>query len=177
MALDLPDGYAVEPARPEHVAALPAIERAAARLFPPDVLPPALRDDAVPVEEHAAAQAAGRLWVALSPEGRPVGFALVHAAGDAAFLAELDVHPEHGRRGLGRALVGAVVAGARAAGLARVTLTTFAHVAWNAPFYERLGFRRLTADELSPGLARALRHEAASGLRNRVAMERRLDLP
>lgn len=123
----------------------------------------------------ARAQAEGRLWVALGPEGGPVGFALTDAEGDTVHLLELAVHPEHGRRGVGRRLVEAVVTSAREEGRRAVVLTTFADIPWNAPFYERLGFRRLEEGELSPVLARTLREEAADGLRDRVAM--RLALP
>jgi GNAT superfamily N-acetyltransferase len=166
--------YTIRPAQPEHVPALPGIERAAVRLFPPGLLPPHLQDRVVPLDVLSTAQAEGRLWVALAPEGRPVGFALAHVAGSAALLAEMDVHPEHGRKGLGSALVGAVVDWARSKGFAAVTLTTFEHLPWNAPFYERLGFYRLSAPELPPGLAHVLLEEAREGLRGRVAM--RLDL-
>jgi len=116
----------------------------------------------------------GRLWVALDPAGGPIGFALAGTDDDTAHLLELAVHPDHGRRGVGRQLVEVVVAWARDRGRRAVVLTTFAEVPWNAPFYERLGFRRLEATELSPTLARTLREEEAEGLHGRVAM--RLDL-
>ena len=52
----------------------------------------------------------GRLWVALA-DHVPVGFAhvVVRETG-AAHLEELDVHPEHDRRGVGRQLVSTVCA-------------------------------------------------------------------
>lgn len=167
-------GYRIGPALPEHVPALDAIERAAARLFPPDLLPPHLADRVVPEEMHRKAQADGRLWVALDGAGAPVGFAIAEARGRAAFLVEVDVHPDHARRGIGRALVEGVVAWARAQGFDAVTLTTYASPPWNAPWYERLGFRRVGGDELPAELARQLREEARDGLTDRVAM--RLDL-
>ena len=34
-----------------------------------------------------------------------------------------------------------------------MTLITFRGVPWNAPYYERLGFRELTDAEVTPGLA------------------------
>ncbi len=55
-----------------------------------------------------------------------------------------------------------------------MTLTTFASLPWNAPFYERLGFRRLAGAERGGRLAALLRAEERRGLRDRVAM--RLDL-
>jgi len=84
--------------------------------------------------------------------------------------------PEHARRGLGRALLGAVVAWAEQRGFPSVTLTTFRHLPWNAPFYAAQGFRALPDQHLPAGLARLLAAEAEAGLdpSKRVAM--RLDL-
>ena len=162
--------YRVEPARPEHVPALPAVEEAAATLFSPQDLPPEADDPGVSPESFARAQAEGRLWVALAPDGAPVGFALVQLVDGAAHLEEMDVHPDHGRRGLGSRLAAAAVAWARAQSLPALTLTTFAHVPWNAPFYARLGFRELAPGETGPGLAAILRRERERGLRHRLAM-------
>src|SRR5699024_9035775 len=70
----------------------------------------------------------------------------------------------HARRGLGRALIEHAAGLARERGAPCLTLTTFAQVPWNAPYYERIGFRTLDENELSPGL-RAIRDaEAAHGL-------------
>ena len=62
---------------------------------------------------------------------------------EALHLEELDVLPGHGRQGIGTRLVRALCDGARGRGIAAVTLCTFRDVPWNAPFYERLGFRIL----------------------------------
>lgn len=164
--------YRIALADAEHVPDLPAIERAAAGLFPDEDLPASRRGDTTPVATFRAARAAGRLWVALDASGKPVGFAMARLVDGTAHLQELDVHPEHGRRGLGTRLVGSVTAWARVSGLPSVTLTTFGHLAWNAPFYERLGFRMLSESDLGPELAAILRKEAADGLRRRVAMRR-----
>ena len=79
-------------------------------------------------------------------------------------------------RGLGAALVRAVCETARARGHRAVTLTTFRGVAWNAPFYERLGFRALREDELPPELSEIFDEEEAAGLAKRHRVVMRLDL-
>ncbi|MFC3284549.1 GNAT family N-acetyltransferase [Litchfieldella rifensis] len=163
-------GYRIEPAQVAHLPTLQAIERAAAELFPAWVIPQALRESVLPMKMLAAAQREGRLWVALAPDRAPVGFVIAREWGDVAFLSELDVHPDHQCRGLGRALVKRAAEWAAARGFPALTLTTFANLPWNAPFYERLGFQRLTRSELSVDLARLLREEARRGLRERVAM-------
>jgi GNAT superfamily N-acetyltransferase len=128
------------------------------------------------VDDLREACGEGRLWVATDANDAPVGFALASRVGANAHLDELDVHPDHGRRGLGRSLVGAVIAWARATRLPAVTLTTLRNVAWNAPFYESLGFRILARSERGPHLDELLRQEIARGLpaKDRVAMRLQL---
>jgi GNAT superfamily N-acetyltransferase len=161
-------------ARPHDVAMLPAIERAAARLFE-GLVPESLLEETTAVAELAAAQAAGHLWVALADDV-PVGFALVVLRDDGVpHLEEIDVHPSHARRGLGAALVRAVCAWVAAAGHREVTLTTFRGVAWNAPFYARLGFVVVDRDAWPPAIAAIVAAEAARGLdpATRVVMAHR----
>jgi GNAT superfamily N-acetyltransferase len=164
--------YRIERAALRHLAQLPAIEAAAARLFLDHGLPAGVLADATRPEEFRAAQAAGQLWVALRGGDEPVGFAHVELVDGGPHLEELDVHPDHGRRGVGAALVRAVCDWSRQAGFGTVTLTTFRDVPWNAPFYRRLGFTVLAAAELSPELAQLVRRESAHGLdpERRVAM-------
>jgi GNAT superfamily N-acetyltransferase len=173
----LSSGYRIEPARREHLDRLPDIELAAAGIFSAEDLTPEQRSDSHLVSDFECAAREGRLWTAVSTSTeQPVGFAMTTRVDGAAHLYELDVLPEHGRRGIGAALVAAVADRAREAGSRCVTLTTFRHVPWNAPFYARLGFRELSDDELTPGLAEHLRREADAGFdpEKRIAM--RLEL-
>ncbi|KAI3605595.1 hypothetical protein D8I24_2387 [Cupriavidus necator H850] len=153
----------------DDLARLPEIELAAAALFPDADLPALLRLVSTPESALAAAQRERRLWVA-ERGGELAGFALASRKGECGYLDEMDVHPDHGRRGIGRSLVGAVQGWARADGLRSLNLTTFAHLPWNAPFYASLGFRQLRDDELCPLLTDALAAQRAAGLRQRVAM-------
>ncbi|MEC3769414.1 MULTISPECIES: GNAT family N-acetyltransferase [Cupriavidus] len=149
---------------------LPDIELAAAALFPENDLPALLRLVSTPHSALAAAQRDRRLWVA-EHGGEVAGFALASRNGACGYLDEMDVHPDHGRRGIGRALVGTVQGWARASGLRTLNLTTFAHLPWNAPFYASMGFRRLEDSELCPLLSEALAAQRAAGLRQRIAMQ------
>jgi len=107
---------------------------------------------------------------------QPVGFAIVHLFDTSVHLHELDVHPQHARRGLGRRLIETVAEWGRARGAIALTLTTFGDVPWNGPYYVRLGFRTLDITMLSPVLQGVLQREAAAGLpmEQRICMQ--LDL-
>jgi GNAT superfamily N-acetyltransferase len=69
-----------------------------------------------------------------------VGFAHVLAVDDAWLLEQVVVHPDHGRRGLGSALLEAVADEVARRGGREVTLRTYADVPWNAPWYARHGY-------------------------------------
>jgi hypothetical protein len=58
-----------------------------------------------------------------------------------------------------------------------VVLTTFSDVPWNAPYYRRLGFRDLPAEEWGSELAERVEQEDESGLdrRARVCLVRDVD--
>lgn len=165
--------YQITTARPSDLPQLPAIELAAARLLVGHAPESVLAETTGP-EALEEAQRHGHLWVALADEV-PVGFAHVKVLEPtAAHLTEIDVLPEHGRRGLGTKLVRAVCEWAAAQGYRAVTLTTFREVLWNMPFYARLGFEAIPAGELSPALQAILTDETRRGLdpARRVAMRR-----
>ena len=163
--------YRIARASAADVGVLPAIELAAARLLE-GYAPESVLAEATSERDLREAQRDGLLWVALDGD-TPIGFAhLRRIEPNAAHLQELDVHPDHGRRGLGRRLVTAVCTWAAASGLESVTLTTFRDVPWNMPFYSRLGFAEIAATAITPPLRSILDQEARSGLdpARRVAM-------
>ena len=57
-----------------------------------------------------------------------------------------------------------------------ITLITFRHLPWNAPFYEKLGFEAMKSSELGEELASLLQEEGEAGIdvHKRVCMK--LDL-
>jgi len=168
--------YPVRLARMEDLSALPDIERQANMLFEPYGLDVALSEVPTPIETLREGLETARLWVTADEADRPIGFALAGFVGDNAHLDELDVHPAYGQRGIGTALVETVCAWAKSAGYRAITLTTLRHIPWNAPWYQRLGFRILEADELSDALRDLLQDEIRRGLPadRRVAMRREL---
>ena len=161
--------YAIREARPADLPLLAEIESEADELFTSvfgDV------DWDPPTEGERRAAEPGYLLVAGDP---PVGFAHVLALDEAAHLEQLAVDPEHMGRGIGTALLEAACARAHEAGYATLSLSTFADVPWNAPFYAARGF--IEVGEPPPYLQRVRAHERAMGLDRhgpRVLMSRAL---
>ncbi|HEX5615605.1 MAG TPA: GNAT family N-acetyltransferase [Acidimicrobiia bacterium] len=119
--------------------------------------------DPFTIDELEAYRRAGRIWV-LDDEGTVAGYAVVDVLDDRAHLEQVSLHPEWGRRGLGRRLVEHVCGWAAQQGMDAVTLTTFRDVPWNAPLYERYGFSVLVDDALGPQLRARRAREADDGL-------------
>ncbi|MBM7805066.1 GNAT superfamily N-acetyltransferase [Geodermatophilus bullaregiensis] len=144
----------VRDAEPTDLVLLPEVEAAADALFASlgvTGLPPAA----------TAAERAGAWRVLVA--GRPVvGFAVLERVDRDVHLEQLSVRPSAGRRGVGTALLEAVVGVARACGARRVTLTTYADVPWNGPWYAARGFTEVR--DAGPELGALVAAEAAAGL-------------
>jgi len=103
-----------------------------------------------------------------------VGFLLAEAHPLSLFIVELSVDLDWQGKGIGRQLIACAAEHARKKGLTSLTLTTFRDVPWNAPFYTRLGFERVTA--LTPELRQKREEEAAHGLAYETRCAMRLPL-
>lgn len=108
--------------------------------------------------------------------GQAVGFALCGEIDGHAHLFEMDVVPEHGRRGIGSELLESVCNEAVERGFSAMTLTTLRDVPWNAPFYAARGFVEMNHASWGPQLAEIVARERMLGfpMRLRVVMQRRL---
>ncbi|GGO41878.1 GCN5 family N-acetyltransferase [Streptomyces daqingensis] len=167
----------VRPGREEDLRDLQDIERAAGRVFR-DLGMDLVADDAPPaLAVLRRFRRGGGLWVAAAPpDDRPVAYALVEPVDGNAHIEQISVHPDHARQRIGQALIEHVAERAEAVGIPALTLSTFTRVPWNAPYYERLGFRALEPRELTPGLLRIREEETLAGLDRwpRVCMRRPL---
>ncbi|GAA2648800.1 GNAT family N-acetyltransferase [Streptomyces vastus] len=165
-------------AAPADLPLLQNIERAAGELFRPLGMPEIADDEPPALDELERFLQAGHAWVAEDDvTGRVVAYLIGEPVDGAFHIEQVTVHPDAGRRGLGRALIAYAAEHARDEGLAALTLTTFTEVPWNTPYYERLGFRILTGPELTPGLRKIRTTEAEHGLDRwpRVCMRRHID--
>jgi GNAT superfamily N-acetyltransferase len=153
---------------------LQEIERAAGRWFADLGMRAVADDEPLPVDVLDRYRKAGRAWVAVDASDTPVAYLVADRVDEALHIEQVTVHPDHARRGLGRALIERLERHAAAEGVPALTLTTFAEVPWNAPYYARLGFAPLAEEDWGPELREARRREAAHGLDAwpRLAMRR-----
>ena len=106
---------------------------------------------------HPFVQAEQESWKRALAEGRAhvatrgdevLGFSVLDRVDDAPYLEQLSVRLGHMRRGIGSLLLRDALA--RSGGL--LWLTTYAHVPWNAPYYQRFGFRIVPEHACGPGM-------------------------
>jgi GNAT superfamily N-acetyltransferase len=154
----------IRPATAAELPALQDIERAAGAPFR-DVGMPEIADDDPPAPDVLERyRAAGRCWVAVDERDHPAAYLVAEPVDGALHIEQVSVHPRAARRGVGRELLAYAADRAREEGLTALTLTTFAEVPWNAPYYARLGFRTLSEADLTPGLRGIRATEAEHGL-------------
>ncbi|APY85643.1 GNAT family N-acetyltransferase [Streptomyces alfalfae] len=172
----------IRPATATDLPSLQDIERAAGEPFRTLGMASIADDEPPTLAELERYRAAGRAWVATEPEGptrperrpkaegptagAPIAYLIGrHLEADLTeHIEQVSVHPRAARRGVGRALIEHVAAFARTRGSTALTLTTFAEVPWNAPYYARIGFSPLSEAELTPALRAIRAHEADLGL-------------
>ncbi|MEM7493580.1 MAG: GNAT family N-acetyltransferase [Pseudomonadota bacterium] len=148
---DLPEGYFLSLGEVGDIPALIAVDKAASALFAPTGLVESeALDDHVPAEIFEQAMAVGDVVAAYNRHGWPVGFAIFSVRGNGLYLDQVSVHPDHGKQGLGRILVYAVIAEAEARRLSHVSLSTFRDLRWNGPFYASMGFVEMDRSDMEP---------------------------
>jgi ribosomal protein S18 acetylase RimI-like enzyme len=155
--------WSIRAPRAEELERLREVELLAGQLFRTIGMDEIAAHEPFTIEELATYLDDEHVWVLVQRDGI-VGYVLVDVVDGAAHLEQLSVVPDHGRRGFGAALLAHVCDWARQRELDAVTLTTFEHVPWNAPYYARHGFRVLAEHELGPELRRRRDDEAAQGL-------------
>ena len=133
------DSYRIRLARPNEVPRLQEIEDEAGTIFSGLGLIHQALDVSFPLDDLARLVGMGQVWVGCQEDGLLVGMVIASVREGAAYVEEMDVLPEHGRRGLGARLLACVCAWAKAQGHAAVTLSTFRDVPWNGPFYRKQG--------------------------------------
>lgn len=150
--------------QPSDAIILPEIEQSAGQLF-------ATLEDLSWISEHGVQNVESHLkfiekqahWVAVNESNELVGFIMTQALPESLFIHELSVSKAWQNQGIGKLLIQHVIDRAKEKQFSAVTLTTFRHVLWNAPFYQRLGFVILPNNEVPASLQEILMHEVTEG--------------
>jgi GNAT superfamily N-acetyltransferase len=150
-------------ARGDELDLLFEIDRDASRLFERAGLTLALPNEL----ELAAAERrrwlkclrAGTTLIALNWAGEPVGFAAMWALDGEPYLEQLSVRTRAMRRGIGSALLSASERLVQQASARSLWLTTYRHLSWNRPFYERAGFAVVAPDGWGQEMAEEVRFQ------------------
>jgi ribosomal protein S18 acetylase RimI-like enzyme len=105
-------------------------------------------------------QEQGLVWVA-EERGQIAGYVVASVLDGNAHVEQVSVAPAFSRQGVGRRLISLVEEWGRRGDRPATTLTTFRDVAWNGPYYERLGYRELSGSGIGAELRAAMEHEAS----------------
>ena len=154
-------GWSLRLARPADAETMPSIERAAAVAFADE----ATMDPACTRSEADYARLIRKGHSLVSHVGEEMaGFLVAEPFRRELHIWEMGVHPTFQKRGIGAGLVRAAQIDARNTGFKALTLTTFRDLAWNGPFYARLGFEEVTALDAHLRLSGELANEADDDL-------------
>ncbi len=115
--------------------------------------------DTIIEADGAQAIADQRVWV-VEADRELAGFVLLGDVGDELAVKQISVSPAFGRRGIGSALMRHVMTTTTAP---TMVLDTQADVAWNAPWYQQLGFEVVPADEWTEAMAQITRQQSEAG--------------
>ncbi len=106
--------------------------------------------------------------VALTPDGEPVGVALLSRRGARAWVAGMGIAPEWRGQGYGAALLGRLLERARELGVRVVSLEVLEENSAARSLYERLGFRETRRLAVYTGKAKTGTREALVSQRNAI---------
>lgn len=103
-----------------------------------------------------AAAREGRAFLAVAPGGAAVALLVLDLLDSLRYLEQLSVRRSAMRRGIGRFLLRKAIHWAEGAPL---WLTTYSHVSWNRPFYEREGFEVVPESGCPAGIGAILEEQ------------------
>lgn len=159
--------FSVRLASPQDILHLEGIERSAATAF--SIYPEYSPDwPTVPQEKLQAMAKDKKLWVAVSEENKPIGFAGCRDMDNILYVHEISVSADCQKQGIGRKLMDTILSFASLEQYDGVGLTTSRDVPWNMPFYKTLGFSEMTDQIEQPMLWEQLQHEIKDGANPRT---------
>lgn len=173
--------FHIRPARPSEAALARALDDDACALYAEagvaidETTDPAFFEQETGHWTEAAHE--GRMLLACSREGEPIGFASLGLVDGEPHLQQVSVRRAWMKRGAGRALVTRAIRWSVQSGV--LWITTWAHLPWNAPWYERMGFERVADADCGPALRAVIEWEkrALPAPEHRIAMRYRWPRP
>ena len=156
--------YSVRAINPLDIEKLVEIEKSAAQafLYIPELAWIA-KSPVLSADTHLELIANVYSFVIANAQDQPVGFLYAKKQGQDFYIIEMDVHLDFQKQGIGRQLIEYAIDYAQQYGFVSVSLTTFVNVAWNRPFYEKLGFQMINQCDLPVYLQNVLNNEVAFG--------------
>jgi GNAT superfamily N-acetyltransferase len=135
----------VRHALPEDLPKLGEVETSAAEIFRAANLSWITESEPMDLDVLHERLRHNHVWVAVpsDKDNQPVGFAVVDPKDNRFYLAELSVHKEWQRKGIGMRLISTIELQAKVEGFSSLSLTTYRDLDWNGPFYARAGFREV----------------------------------
>ena len=175
-----PELATIRPALPSELHLLSDIDDDAGALYAEHGLPIELPPDHIFLRDERArwlcCAARGHAFLALDDGGRDAGFAALGTVDGEPYLEQLSVRVAAMRRGIGGRLLTRAAEAARATGASVLWLTTYEHLSFTRPYYERHGYVVIPEAQCGPELC----HHLAEQRRylpepaRRVAMRRAL---
>ncbi|MBP6019144.1 MAG: alpha/beta fold hydrolase [Burkholderiaceae bacterium] len=147
----------------DDLSILAAVERDAAVLFRQVGLDSVADGDTLDVGYLVMLVDQETLWVAVDNNDQSVGFLAAQPLDGLLHIVELSVASGYQRRGLGSLLIEQAIQHGRQHGFPSLTLTTYRHLAWNAPLYSKRGFIEAQASQLGPKHLTVWNNDALAG--------------
>jgi ribosomal protein S18 acetylase RimI-like enzyme len=141
--------FSIRKARSEDIPLLGPVERSAAEIFRTVNLG-SLADDETTVAPSILATMAdsNHLLVAVNESDQPIGFVGGMDIDGNFHIVEISVAQAVQGKGVGSALMAEMTRQVKEEKFMVMTLTTYRNVAWNGPWYKKLGFQEVTAEEM-----------------------------
>jgi ribosomal protein S18 acetylase RimI-like enzyme len=168
--------WIIRPASYEDLEPIQDVERSAGQRFAGIGMAEIAADPPPRLSDLQGSCDAGLAWVAAEAGSPLVAYLVAEPVDGGLHIEQVSVHPDYARRGIGRSLMEQAAVEAVSRGLRSLTLTTFAEVPWNAPYYATCGFSILAEREWTQGLRAIRDRESSLGLDRwpRVCMRREL---
>jgi GNAT superfamily N-acetyltransferase len=117
---------------------------------------------------------ANHLLIAANRFDQPIGFVGGEYLNGNFHIVEISVAKEFQGKGVGKALMTAMVQQVSREGYKSITLTTYKNLPWNGPWYSRMGFFEVNAQDMGKEYLDILASEAQHGLdlRSRCVMRK-----